>query len=168
MQQNWEFLFIPGISFNAHCAWNLIRVFDFANWEGCLLLGYSYILKNCIYSLVCVFIWLSCVLGAACKLLSVACGLLWPVKASSLTREGSRPPALGARSLSPQATGEVPSMFLRFVSDPTPSIFLHFVRHHQKIPWRRKWQPTPVFLPGESHGRGAWWATVHGVAKSRI
>ena len=22
-----------------------------------------------------------------------------------------------------------------------------------KIPWRRKWQPTPVFLPGESHGR---------------
>ena len=22
-----------------------------------------------------------------------------------------------------------------------------------KMPWRRKWQPTPVFLPGESHGR---------------
>ena len=21
----------------------------------------------------------------------------------------------------------------------------------QKIPWRRKWQPTPVFLPGKSH-----------------
>ena len=21
-----------------------------------------------------------------------------------------------------------------------------------RIPWRRKWQPTPVFLPGESHG----------------
>ena len=21
-----------------------------------------------------------------------------------------------------------------------------------KIPWSRKWQPTPVFLPGESHG----------------
>ena len=21
------------------------------------------------------------------------------------------------------------------------------------IPWRRKWKPTPVFLPGESHGR---------------
>ena len=21
-----------------------------------------------------------------------------------------------------------------------------------KIPWRRKWQPIPVFLPGESHG----------------
>ena len=22
-----------------------------------------------------------------------------------------------------------------------------------KIPWRRKWQPTPVFLPGESRGQ---------------
>ena len=21
-----------------------------------------------------------------------------------------------------------------------------------KLPWRRTWQPTPVFLPGESHG----------------
>ena len=24
-----------------------------------------------------------------------------------------------------------------------------------KIPWRREWQPTPVFLPGESHGQGS-------------
>ena len=23
------------------------------------------------------------------------------------------------------------------------------------MPWRRKWQPTPVFLPGESQGRGS-------------
>ena len=23
----------------------------------------------------------------------------------------------------------------------------------RKIPWRRKWQPTPVFLPGEVHGQ---------------
>ena len=22
-----------------------------------------------------------------------------------------------------------------------------------KMPWKRKWQPTPVFLPGESHGQ---------------
>ena len=29
----------------------------------------------------------------------------------------------------------------------------------RKIPWRRKWQPTPAFLPGESHGRGAWLAS---------
>ena len=23
----------------------------------------------------------------------------------------------------------------------------------EKIPWRRAWQPTPVFSPGESHGQ---------------
>ena len=23
----------------------------------------------------------------------------------------------------------------------------------RKMPWRRTWQPTPVFLPGESHGQ---------------
>ena len=23
----------------------------------------------------------------------------------------------------------------------------------RKIPWRRAWQPTPVFLPGESNGQ---------------
>ena len=33
--------------------------------------------------------------------------------------------------------------------------------------WRRKWQPTPVFLPGESQGRGAWWAALYGVAQSQ-
>ena len=25
-----------------------------------------------------------------------------------------------------------------------------------KIPWRRKWQPTPVFLPGEFFGQRSW------------
>jgi len=33
--------------------------------------------------------------------------------------------------------------------------------------WRRKWQPTPVFLPGESRDGGAWWAAIYGVAQSR-
>ena len=33
----------------------------------------------------------------------------------------------------------------------------------------RQWHPTPVLLPGKSHGLllRAWWAAVHGVAKSR-
>ena len=37
-----------------------------------------------------------------------------------------------------------------------------------KIPWRRKWQPTPVFLPGKipwTEEPGG--AIVHGVAQSR-
>ena len=25
----------------------------------------------------------------------------------------------------------------------------------KKIPWRRRWQPTPVFLPEKSHGKGS-------------
>ena len=33
--------------------------------------------------------------------------------------------------------------------------------------WRRKWQPTPVFLPGESQGWGAWWAAVYRVTQSQ-
>ena len=33
-----------------------------------------------------------------------------------------------------------------------------------KMPWRKKWQPIPVFLPGKA--QGPWQATVHGVAKS--
>ena len=33
-----------------------------------------------------------------------------------------------------------------------------------KILWRRKWHPTPVFLPGKSHGQMSL-ATVHEVLK---
>ena len=35
--------------------------------------------------------------------------------------------------------------------------------------WRRKWQPTPVFLPGESQGWDCrlWWAAIYRVAQSR-
>ena len=33
--------------------------------------------------------------------------------------------------------------------------------------WRRKWQPTPVFLLENPRDGGAWWAAVYGVAQSR-
>jgi len=36
-----------------------------------------------------------------------------------------------------------------------------------KIPSRRKWQPTPVFLSGISQDRGAWRATAYGVTTVR-
>ena len=96
------------------------------------------------------------------------------------------------------------------------SLQKHYNKTGSGLLWRRKWQPTLVFLPGESHGqgslvgcrlwgrtesdtterlhfhfslsrigegndkplqcsclenptdRGAWWATVYGVAQSRI
>ena len=38
--------------------------------------------------------------------------------------------------------------------EPTfPSRRCEFDTWVGKIPWRRKWQPTPVFLPGKSHGQ---------------
>ena len=36
--------------------------------------------------------------------------------------------------------------------DMTERLHLHFSLF---MHWRRKWQPTPVFLPGESQG---WWS----------
>ena len=36
-----------------------------------------------------------------------------------------------------------------------------------KIPWRRKWQPTPAFLPGESHGQRSLAGYSPWVAKSQ-
>ena len=39
-----------------------------------------------------------------------------------------------------------------------------------KIPWRRKWQRTPVFLPGKFHGQRSLerrWDTVHRVTENQ-
>ena len=59
--------------------------------------------------------------------------------------------------------GRLQSRGLRRVGhDWAPSLSLFTFTH-----WRRKWQPTPVFLPGESQGRGTWWAAIYGVAQSR-
>ena len=40
-------------------------------------------------------------------------------------------------------------------------------RHGGRIPWRKAWQPTPVFWPGESH-RKAWCVIVHEATNSRV
>ena len=37
----------------------------------------------------------------------------------------------------------------------------------RKIRWRRKWQPTPVFLPGKSQGWRSLMGTLHGVTKNQ-
>ena len=47
------------------------------------------------------------------------------------------------------------------------SISLNLIVTQCSIFRRRQWHPTPVLLPGKSMDGGAWWAAVHGVAKSR-
>ena len=37
-----------------------------------------------------------------------------------------------------------------------------------KIPWRRKWQPTPYYYLENPMDRGAWWDTIHRVTQSWI
>ena len=39
--------------------------------------------------------------------------------------------------------------------DHVVALFLVFLRNLHTVLQRRKWQPTPVFLPGESQGRGS-------------
>ena len=59
--------------------------------------------------------------------------------------------------------GRLQSMgLLRVGHDWATSLSLFTFMH-----WRKKWQPTPVFLPGESQGRGSLWAAIYGVAESR-
>ena len=48
--------------------------------------------------------------------------------------------------------------------DTTERLHFHFFTF---MLWRRKWQPTPVFLPGESQGWGSLVGSVCGVAQSR-
>ena len=46
--------------------------------------------------------------------------------------------------------GRLQSMGLHRVGHDFTSLSLSIFMH-----WRRKWQPTPVFLPGESQGQGS-------------
>ena len=51
---------------------------------------------------------------------------------------------------------------LRVEHDWATSLSLFSFTH-----WRRKWHPTPVFLPGESRGQGRLVGCRHGVAQSQ-
>ena len=62
-----------------------------------------------------------------------------------------------------EESGRLQSMgSLRVRHDCATSLSLFTFMH-----WRRKWQPTPLFLPGESQGQRSLWAAVYGVAQSR-
>ena len=45
------------------------------------------------------------------------------------------------------------SLVAQLVKNPSVSVRPGFDPWVGKVPWRRAWQPTPVFLPGESHGQ---------------
>ena len=52
------------------------------------------------------------------------------------------------------------------VKNPPAMGRLRFDPWFGNVPWRRKWQFTPVFLPGKSHGqRSLQIPTVHGFTK---
>ena len=51
----------------------------------------------------------------------------------------------GANVVSMHVVGEVPGAILW--------VLRHFLSLISRIHWRRKWQPTPVLLPGKSHGQ---------------
>ena len=55
-----------------------------------------------------------------------------------------------ARTYSGEKTASSTSGSLVAPTMQEPQVFSPWVR---KISWRRKWQPTPVFLPGKSHGQ---------------
>ena len=63
------------------------------------------------------------------------------------------------RSLPGRVRSQVPFLGLVCASGKEPACQCRRHRSHgfdpwvRKILWRRAWQPTPVFLPGESHGQ---------------
>ena len=72
---------------------------------------------------------------------SLAAGpLLWRCTSSILTQETL---VLSSRLSRWLSSKESICQFRRCRFDPRVG----------KIPWRRKWQPTPIFLPGKSHGQ---------------
>ena len=97
-----------------------------------------------------IYFWPCCVFVAFCKF--------------SLVEASGTTPCCGAWASRPLLTSPVAQMLMSLpVMQDTPVLSLG-----QEDPWRRKWQPTPVFLPGESTGEEAWqWMEESGRLQSR-
>ena len=65
--------------------------------------------------------------------------------------EGLAGPATPCKLLNIQQLGA--SLVAQTVKDLPAEQETRFDPWVGKIPWRRAWQPTPVSLPGESHGQ---------------
>ena len=75
----------------------------------------------------------------------------------------------GRRGVFPKLVLFSVNMFLMIVTAVIHTIRIYGLNKlvFKGIFWRRQWHPTLVLLPGKSMDRGAWWAAVQGVAKSR-
>ena len=61
---------------------------------------------------------------------------------------------LATRHVGSQTELELPALEGEFLTtDHQGSPYEMLVYHKTEFFWRRKWQPTPVFWPGESHGQ---------------
>ena len=68
--------------------------------------------------------------------------------------EATRQPSRGRpRAGSVEMSGQVPAFPWWLCDECLQCRRPRFDHWIGKMPWRRPWQPTPVFLPGESHGQ---------------
>ena len=94
------------------------------------------------------------------KILPLVCSSLWAVTEKTMAPHSS---TLAWKIPWTEEPGGLQSMgSLRVGHYWETSLSLFTFTH-----WRRKWQPTPVFLPGESQGQRAWRASVYGVVQSQ-
>ena len=73
----------------------------------------------------------------------------------------------GLQSIGSQRVRHDWSNLARMHGPNNACLYTYFDPWVGKIPWGRKWQPTPVFLPENPMDRRAWRATVHKVTKSQ-
>ena len=76
------------------------------------------------------------------------------------------PPALAGGFFTTSTTWEAPPWWISGKECTCQCRRHGFNTWVRKIPWRRKWQPTPVFSPGKSHGQRSLAGYSPGVTKS--
>ena len=80
-----------------------------------------------------------------------------PTLATPWTAAHQAPPSVGFSRQEYQSGVPLPSPLYHLLSCKTLEeivcLLLFFKPQQVYLPWRRKWQPTPIFLPGESHGQ---------------
>ena len=103
------------------------------HWCACIfLLGYKYFTLLCLFLLYNIVNWPYVYIYPEKAMAPYSSTLAWKIP---WTEEPGRLQSMGS---------------LRVGHDWATSLS-HFTFMH----WRRKWKPTPVFLPGESQGRGS-------------